>query len=130
MPKAWTGVVVALAALVAARTLHAATFTVDSPGADLVDATPGDGTCATNSLPVRCTLRAAVMEANALPGPDEIVLAFGNYVREIPDRGEDLCATGDLDVLDELRITGAGPTQRSSTRVGRTACSTSRTAPR
>lgn len=49
----------------------AATFTVNST-ADSVDATPGDGVCADSSG--ACTLRAAVMEANALAGADTIDL--------------------------------------------------------
>ena len=60
---------------------HAATFTVESQ-TDAVDANPGDGVCATAPLPsesVRCTLRAAVMEANALAGPDIISLSAGTY---------------------------------------------------
>src|SRR5262245_49487475 len=53
-----------------------ATLTVDST-VDSVDASPGNGICA-DSLG-RCTLRAAVMEANALGGPDTIVLPAGTY---------------------------------------------------
>ncbi|HSN17752.1 MAG TPA: choice-of-anchor Q domain-containing protein [Gammaproteobacteria bacterium] len=49
----------------------AATFTVNST-ADTVDANPGDGTCADSTG--ACTLRAAVMEANALAGADTINL--------------------------------------------------------
>ena len=40
---------------------------------DDVDASPGNGVCATTA-PVHCTLRAAVMEANAL-GEEILVLA-------------------------------------------------------
>src|SRR5262245_32787105 len=47
----------------------AATFAVDST-VDAVDAAPGDGVCA--SAGGSCTLRAAIQEANALAGPDEV----------------------------------------------------------
>ena len=41
------------------------------------DSTPGDGVC----LGVgQCSLRAAITEANALPGADSIVLPAGTYV--------------------------------------------------
>lgn len=58
---------------------HAATFTVDSNGDD-VDATPGDGVCATAAN--ACTLRAAVGEANALAAgaPHSIQFASGMVI--------------------------------------------------
>jgi CSLREA domain-containing protein len=86
-------------------TARGATYSVDST-ADEVDAAPGDGACAT--LAGACTLRAAVQEANASPGADEIVVPSGRYVLSIPGPDEDAAATGDLDVLDALTITGAG----------------------
>ena len=62
-------------------------FSVDST-TDAVDAVPGDGVCATAAT--ECTLRAAIMEANALPGPDAIVVPAGTYVLSIPGTDEDL----------------------------------------
>ena len=53
---------------------HAATFTVTT-GNDRVDTAPGDGLCIAQGLTAACTLRAAVQEANALPGADTIVPA-------------------------------------------------------
>ena len=47
----------------------AAVFTVNSNG-DLADNSPGDGVC--NNGAGACTLRAAIQEANALPGDDAI----------------------------------------------------------
>ena len=82
-----------------------ASFTVNATN-DAVDASPGDGVCA--DVAGACTLRAAVMEANALPGADEISLPAGTYVLSIPGAGEDASATGDLDVTADLTITGAG----------------------
>ncbi|MGD9765682.1 MAG: choice-of-anchor Q domain-containing protein [Candidatus Binatia bacterium] len=84
---------------------HAATFAVDST-ADAIDATPGDGACATASGD--CTLRAAIMEANALTGPDTITLPAGTYVLAIPGISEDAAATGDLDITEGVTIKGAG----------------------
>lgn len=55
-----------------------------------------------------CTLRAAVMKANTTPGPDVILLAAGSYRLTVPGRGENAAAAGDLDVLDDLAILGAG----------------------
>jgi hypothetical protein len=84
---------------------RAATFTVDWE-ADAVDAVPGDGICATSFR--RCTLRAAVQEANARPGADVVLVPAGAYLLSIAGTEEDLAATGDLDVHDELTLLGAG----------------------
>lgn len=52
-----------------------ATFTVNDSG-DAADASPGNGTCATSGS--KCTLRAAIQEANAFSGAD--VIAFDSNV--------------------------------------------------
>lgn len=91
--------------LASATNAGAAEFVLTTP-ADAVDALPGDGECAT--VEDQCTLRAAIQEANAQPGPDSIVLAAGTYVLALPGRGEDAAASGDLDVTDALSLTGAG----------------------
>ncbi|HEV7730665.1 MAG TPA: right-handed parallel beta-helix repeat-containing protein [Candidatus Binatia bacterium] len=83
---------------------HAATFVVNST-ADAVDATPGDGSCATAAA--ACTLRAAVQEANALAGADDITLPAGTFRLTLVGAPEALAATGDLDVTQPLTITGA-----------------------
>jgi uncharacterized repeat protein (TIGR01451 family) len=80
-------------------------FTVDDT-ADAPDADPGDGACAT--LADRCTLRAAIMETNALVGADTIVLPSGVYTLTIAGSGEDMAAMGDLDIADDLSVEGAG----------------------
>jgi hypothetical protein len=54
--------------------VFAATFTVDDTG-DTPDAFPGDGIC--RDVGGRCTLRAAVMEANATAGVDLIDFNIG-----------------------------------------------------
>jgi len=53
-----------------------------------------DGVCNAD-----CSLREAIIAANALAGPDTITLPAGNYVLTIAgDTGEDASATGDLDI--------------------------------
>ena len=55
----------------------AATFEVTS-SLDIVDYSPGDGVCKIALFDI-CTLRAAIMEANALPGTTGINLPAGLY---------------------------------------------------
>lgn len=83
-----------------------ATFIVNST-IDAVDANPGDGVCET-AVSGECTLRAAVMEANALPGSDSVTLPSGTFVFSLAGPDEDSAATGDLDITEDLSITGAG----------------------
>ncbi|GGA12676.1 hypothetical protein GCM10008018_67130 [Paenibacillus marchantiophytorum] len=54
----------------------AATFTVNTT-ADTVDSNTGDGVCADSNS--ECSLRAAIMQANALPGADVITIPTGTY---------------------------------------------------
>ncbi|MBI3301934.1 MAG: CSLREA domain-containing protein, partial [Deltaproteobacteria bacterium] len=100
---------------------YAATFTVNSTD-DAVDASPGDGFCDTGRLAPpapaspECTLRAAIQEANALPGDDEISLPAGTYVLSAPSVCAFVSAFGGffsevanlLCVRSNLSITGAG----------------------
>jgi CSLREA domain-containing protein len=67
--------IVVLCLAVSGGTATAATFRVNS-GADSHDASPGDGFARDGADPdsSRCTLRAAIEEANALPGPDTILV--------------------------------------------------------
>jgi CSLREA domain-containing protein len=105
-------VVVAMRAAVLALGLawvpvaRAAVFTVNST-ADEVDASPGNGACATADG--ACTLRAAIQEANALAGNDMIVLPAGVFRLTLVGAGEDAAATGDLDILQSVDVSGAGP---------------------
>lgn len=74
--------------------------------ADLPDAAPGDGVCETIT-PGQCTLRAAVMEANAIEGNDAIELGDATtYTLSVAGRDEDAAATGDLDVVGDLAVSG------------------------
>ena len=77
--------------------LEQAEFTVDST-ADVGDSNPGDGVC--DDGVGNCTLRAAIEEANALAGSDTITLPVGTYNN----------SSGNLDITDDLTITGAGAT--------------------
>src|SRR5262245_56584659 len=52
---------------------QAAVFFVNN-SSDVVDISPGNGVCETGPGNGICTLRAAIMEANALAGADHIVL--------------------------------------------------------
>lgn len=91
----------------------AAVFTVTSP-ADLIDPLPGNGFCSVlpQAGPGPCTLRAAVMESNALAGTDRIDLVAGAiYVLTRAGANEDGAVTGDLDITDSVQIVffGSGP---------------------
>lgn len=79
---------------------------------DTVDASPGDGIVADANGNV--TLRAAIMEANALAGDSVIILGAGNYDLTLLGSLENSSATGDLDITDttgSLTIIGAGSSQ-------------------
>ena len=55
-----------------------------------------------------CTLRGAIQLANASPTADVINLPAGLYRLSIVGSDEDATATGDLDILGDLQIVGAG----------------------
>jgi CSLREA domain-containing protein len=73
---------------------------------DSLDSNPGDGECRTSAG--TCTLRAAIQEANASPGPDAIRVPSGTYELAIPPLNQNDITTGDLDITDSLAIEGAG----------------------
>ncbi len=87
------------------------TFTVNTSLADAVDINPGDGLCETAPGNNACTLRAAVMESNASPGMDTIVIPAGTYYLTIPSTAENYALDGDLDLTDSVSIVGAGATE-------------------
>jgi large repetitive protein len=95
----------AIAGAVADRADAAATFVVNDT-ATAPDSRPGDGRCATRTGV--CTLRAAIHETNSLSGADTIQLPAGTYPISRPATQPNDIRTGDLDVLDELTISGAG----------------------
>ncbi len=77
------------------------TFVVDTI-ADSVDSVPGDGVCSDGSS---CSLRAAVMEANALPGQNVVQIPAGTYTLQLDGEGD---AGGDLDINGALTLEGEG----------------------
>ncbi len=73
------------------------------------DINPGDGECKDNFG--KCTLRAAIMEANAMPGMDTIVLPPGEYTLMLAGPRDNESKSGDLDILDDIKIIGANGDQ-------------------
>lgn len=65
-------------ALIRPTPTHANTPFTDNSTVDEVDANPGDGSCLSTPSG-QCTLRAAIIEANALPGADTLNLPAGAY---------------------------------------------------
>ncbi|MEU5522894.1 choice-of-anchor Q domain-containing protein [Streptomyces sp. NPDC047860] len=114
-PAALAATVLAITAPLAATAAAApaadhAEFVVDTTS-DAVDADPSDGRCHTASG--ACSLRAAVMAANARPG-STITLPPGHYRLTIPPDPRLLVGdnpdptTGDLNVDAPITIHGAG----------------------
>ncbi len=95
---------------------HAITVTVNVLGDDCGGSgcdcgTPG----AVNPSSTNCTLRAAVILANAsstcnATNSIEIPAAASDYVVSIPGAGETASATGDLNITRSVNITGLGAT--------------------
>jgi predicted outer membrane repeat protein len=90
-----------------ASAFTADTFVVNYGITDAVDANPGDGVCAT-AVAGQCTLRAAVMEANAKPGPDRILFALPNNATAVNLALPAATGAegGDLDITEALTIEG------------------------
>ena len=82
-----------------------AVFNVDTI-ADTVDDNLGDGIAL--DLSGNTSLRAAIMEANALGGSHQINLLGGTYTLSTGASGEDAAAEGDLDITSDITIIGAG----------------------
>lgn len=62
------------------------------------------GQCA----PSDCTLREAIIYSNLNPGVDTILIPAGTYVFELAGTGESTAGTGDLDIWEDVTITGSG----------------------
>jgi Ca2+-binding RTX toxin-like protein len=73
---------------------------------DSVDVNIGNGQALDSAGKV--SLRAAVQESNALAGTDKISLGAGTFTLSRSGIGEEIAATGDLDITDDLIIEGAG----------------------
>lgn len=90
----------------AAEEQAATTFVVTSP-LDERDVDVVDDICDSDPSPgVRCTLRAAVMQANVSPGTFVIQLPPQLYQLTIPGAGEDQSRSGDLDLTGNIEIVG------------------------
>lgn len=107
----YQGFLVAIAALagLAGPAARAASFRVDLLS-DAVDANPGDGFCDADlgAEGAQCTLRAAIQEANAAGGDTRIRLGPGIHTLSIAGTGEDLAASGDLDIAPGSQISVRG----------------------
>lgn len=79
--------------------VSAETYTVTRTDDPVIDGCDVDG----------CSLREAIIAANGNPGADTVSLPTpGTYTLAIAGAGEDLCQTGDLDILDNVDIVGIG----------------------
>lgn len=90
-----------------AQTLTPNTFT------DVQDSNPGDGTC--NDGTGLCSLRGAIMEANFSKPGSTITLQQGTYTLVRPNNpnfdpafGENAAYDGDLDIIQNMSVFGAG----------------------
>lgn len=101
---------VAATLLFLAAPISAAVFTPDSTD-DLPDIDVGDGICRAQAVPPnpvgKCTLRAAIMEANSHSNADTIQLNGGTYTITRSGADEDAGSTGDLDITHDLIIQSA-----------------------
>jgi len=90
--------------LFSGQPVMAATWLVDRFD-DAVDTQPGDAECTTSAG--GCSLRAAIMEANATPGVDDIHLIAGLHALSLMgDAPEDAAASGDIDIREPVRLMG------------------------
>ena len=83
-------------------------FIVDHFDEDLIDTNPGNGVCDIDTLVpgATCTLRAAVMEANALPGLQVIRFVEGEHTALLDRPAAASASGGDLDIDEVLVIEG------------------------
>src|SRR5215216_4717200 len=81
----------------AAPAAYAATYSVTKTADTAVGACDSD-----------CSLREAIIAANAAPGADTITLPAGTFTLTRAGAGEDAAATGDLDIAGDLTIAGKG----------------------
>ncbi|MEN1728450.1 MAG: right-handed parallel beta-helix repeat-containing protein, partial [Pseudomonadota bacterium] len=84
-------------------------FVVDYFELDLLDSNPGDGQCTTLIVPgvgSVCTLRAAVMETNALPGLQRILFEPSDIPAVLTQPAGAGASGGDLNITDALAIEG------------------------
>lgn len=93
--------------IVLALLLQGTALAQETPGAfDFAvnkTADTADGLCDAD-----CSLREAIIAANAKPGNNVILLPAGVYELTLVGNGEDAAQTGDLDITDDLVLLGAG----------------------
>ena len=94
----WTAAAIAAATLVVGGTAQAKTFDVTRAN------DPNPGRCKAND----CSLREALLAANARQGKDKIVLPGRRYSLTRPGSEEDLGESGDLDVTGPLSLSHPG----------------------
>lgn len=98
---AWSALVLPLPAR-AAGTSYVVNSFLDEPDADV-----SNGICSSSPSGV-CTLRAAIMEANFATGPNTITVPSGTFILTRSGALEDGAIFGDLDILHDMTIQGAG----------------------
>lgn len=102
------GLVVDAGAVSSGRQVAAAkgkTYVVNSTK-DTVDADVAVGAC--KDVHKKCTLRAAIQQANFHPGPDVVVIPAGTFKLTRKGNTDDADVVGDLDVTDSITLVGAG----------------------
>jgi hypothetical protein len=98
---AWTAAIAAIAGIAGIATLAAEpALAFDFVPTRYDDPVP-DG-----CLPADCSLREAVIDANAAADSDRILLSAGVYAIDLAGSGENAAATGDLDILQDTEIVG------------------------
>ncbi|MBL8093456.1 MAG: CSLREA domain-containing protein [Anaerolineales bacterium] len=69
-----------------------------------------DGDCSLREAIVAANTNAAIDACPAGTGADTITLPAGSFTLTLPGTSENLAATGDLDIYDDLTLVGASPT--------------------
>jgi CSLREA domain-containing protein len=93
-----------LAAVLPTSVARAATITVNTTN----DEVNNDGDCSLREAIIAANTDTAVDACPAGSGADTIRLPAGNYVLSIAGAIEDAAQTGDLDITEDLTLTGAG----------------------
>ncbi len=93
----WALLLVLVPMAIPFQSASAATFAVTKT------ADTNDGACNAD-----CSLREAIVAANASAGPHTITIPAGTYTLSIAGANENAAATGDLDILQSISLVGAG----------------------
>src|ERR1700712_247056 len=88
-------------ATAAASTVNASAARVTYMVTTIADT--NDGRC-----DAQCSVREAILAANAHPGADTVRIPAGIYKLSIPGVNEDAGATGDLDITGPVDLVGVG----------------------